>query len=89
MMTVSTINPPPEFATHEERLVEILSVENLKNAKILEDTIQNIKGLLSLGDLRVEHLRESTQPIHRVHTIMYKRLVECWTLDTLPPASTR
>ena len=91
MMMVSTIIPPSEFATHKERLVEILfSVENglSKNAQILEDTIQNIKGLLSLSDLRVEHLRESTQPTLRVHTIIDKRLVECWTVDTLPPAST-
>ena len=52
MMTVSTIIHPSEFATHKERLVEILLfVENLlfNNAKILEDTIQNIKGLLSLS----------------------------------------
>ena len=37
-------------------MVEILSLENLNNAKILKDFIQNIKGLLSLGDLRVKHL---------------------------------
>ena len=81
MMTVSTIIPPSEIATHKESLVEILFVENLlfNNVTILEDTIQNIKGLL-LSDLRVEHLRESTQPTHRVHTIIHKRLVECCTL---------
>ena len=88
MMTVSTIIRPSEFATHNELLVEILSVENLNNSKILEDTIQNIQGLLSLSYFRIEHLRECTEPTHRVHTIIHKRLVECWTLDTLPLAST-
>ena len=52
MMTVSTIIPPSDFATHKKRIVEILSGENLNNAKILDDSVQNIKGLLSLSDLR-------------------------------------
>ena len=67
----------------EERLAR-LKQHNAKrnralfnNAKLLEDTVQNIKGLLSLSDLRVEHLRESTKPTHRVHTIIHKHLVEC------------
>ena len=89
MITVSTIIPPSDFAMHAERLVENLCVENLlNNAKLLEDTMQNIKGLLSLSDLRVNHLRKSTQPTHSVRTIISQCLVKCWTLDTLPPKST-
>ena len=66
-------------------MVEILTVENLNNT---EDIIQNIKGLLSLSDILVKHLRESTQPTHHVHTIKSKSLIECWTLDTLPHKGT-
>ena len=75
MMTVSTIIPSSDFVTHQRRLVEILTVENLitKNVKAI---IQNIKGLLFLSDILVEHLRESTQLTHHVHNISCKRLVE-------------
>ena len=72
LMTASTIVPPAQFATNKERLVEILTVEN-------------IKDLLLLSDIRVEQLRESTQPTHHMYVIIYKRLIEYWSLDTVPP----
>ena len=50
--------------------------------------LENHTGLLSLSDILVEHLRESNQLTHHVHTIKSKRLIECWTLDTLPHEST-
>ena len=59
MMTVSTIIPPSDITNRKKLLVEILTVENLNN-KDLEDIIQNIKGLLCLSDLLVEHLCQST-----------------------------
>ena len=86
-MTASTIVPPAEFATNKERLVEILTVENL-NTKNLEEIIQSIKDLLLLSDIRVEQLRESTQPTHHMYVIIYKRLIEYWSLDIVPPEST-
>ena len=61
-------------------------MENLNNAKNLEDTIQNIKGF-SPSVTIASSTCASTQLTHRVHTIIHKHLVECWTLDTLPPAS--
>ena len=87
LMTASTIVPPPQFATNKERLVEILTVENL-NTKSLDEIILSIKDLLLLSDIRVEQLRESTQPTHHMYVIIYKRLIEYWSLDTVPPEST-
>ena len=84
---MSTIVPPAEFATKKQRLVEILTVENL-NTKNVEEIIQSIKDLLLLSDIRVEQLRESTQPTLHVYVIIYKRLVEYWSLESVAPEST-
>ena len=87
LMTVSMIVPPAEFATNKQRLVEILTVENL-NTKNVKEIIQSIKDLLLLSDIRVELLRESTQPTHHVYVIIYKRLVKYWSLENVPLDST-
>ena len=52
----------------------------------MEEIIQSVKYLLLLSDIRVEQLRESTQPTHHVYVIIYKRLVEYWSLDSVPKA---
>ena len=75
MMRVERIALPSDFATNKQRLVKIL-------------TIQNIKGLLFLSDICVQQLRESTQQTHHVDIIIFKRLVENWSLEIVPPEST-
>ena len=86
MMTVETLVPPTDLAKNKEGLVEILTVDCLY--KVVEESLENIQALFLLNDALVQHLRECTLPAHRVHAIITKRLVECWTLDTLPPEST-